>query len=73
MPYIEIKTRKQIDSTLARKIIDKGGVSAVLTTGLITKPAKTLFDQHDIAYAENIPDSAFRRPELFQSELLEDD
>jgi len=41
MPYIEIKTRKQIDSTLARKIVDKGSVSAVLTTGLITRPAKT--------------------------------
>ncbi|WP_448596304.1 hypothetical protein [Thermoleptolyngbya sp.] len=53
MPYLEIKTRKQIDSTLARKIVDKGSVSAVLTTGLITRPAKALFDQHGIAYAEN--------------------
>ncbi|WP_448602366.1 hypothetical protein [Thermoleptolyngbya sp.] len=73
MPYIEIKTRKQIDSTLARKIVDKGSVSAVLTTGLITRPAKALFDQHGIAYAENIPDRAFSSPERLDSEVLEDD
>lgn len=59
MPYIEIKTRKQIDSTLAKKIISKGGVSAILTTGIITKPAKKLFDEYDIAYAENVPENKF--------------
>jgi hypothetical protein len=63
MPYIEIKTRKQIDSTLAQKIINKGGVSAVLTTGIITKPAKKLFDEHDIAYAENVPEKIFMESE----------
>ena len=59
MPYIEIKTRKQIDSTLAKKIINKGSVSAILTTGKITKPAKKLFDESDIAYAENVPENIF--------------
>lgn len=59
MPYIEIKTRKQIDSTLAKKIIKKQDVSAVLTTGVITKPAKKLFDESDIAYAENVPENYF--------------
>ena len=63
MPYIEIKTRKQIDSTLAKKIINKGSVSAVLTTGIITKPAKKLFDEHDVAYAENVPERKFTESE----------
>ncbi len=63
MPYIEIKTRKQIDSTLAQKIIDKGCVSAVLTTGKITAPAKKLFDKYDIAYAENVPENKFMESE----------
>ena len=63
MPYIEIKTRKQIDSTLAKKIINKGTVSAILTTGKITKPAKKLFDEHDVAYAENVPEKNFRESE----------
>ena len=59
MPYIEIKTRKQIDSTLAKKIINKGSVSAILTTGKITKPAKKLFNESEIAYAENVPENIF--------------
>jgi hypothetical protein len=59
MPYIEIKTRKQIDSTLARKIINKGCISAVMTTGVITKPAKQLFDEYDVAYAEKVPENTF--------------
>lgn len=63
MPYIEIKTRKQIDSNLAQKIINKRGVSAVLTTGVITKPAKKLFDDNDIAYAENVPENKFMESE----------
>jgi hypothetical protein len=68
MPYIEIKTRKIIDSTLAQKIIDKGCVSAVLTTGTITKPAKKLFDEHDVAYAENIPENKFMESEAEETE-----
>ncbi|MBD2300826.1 MULTISPECIES: hypothetical protein [Nostocales] len=63
MPYIEIKTRKQIDSALAQKIINKGCVSAVLTTGIITKPAKKLFDEHNLAYAENVPETLFLESE----------
>ncbi|WP_414566483.1 MULTISPECIES: hypothetical protein [unclassified Anabaena] len=63
MPYIEIKTRKQIDSTLAKKIINKGDVSAVLTTGIITKPAKQLFDEYDVAYAEKVPEKIFMESE----------
>ncbi|GAB4462278.1 MAG: hypothetical protein OHK0037_12930 [Elainellaceae cyanobacterium] len=73
MPYIEIKTRRQIDSALARKIVNKGNVSAVLTTGFITKPAKALFDQYDIAYAENIPDTVFSNSEPLESKLSEED
>ncbi len=63
MSYIEIKTRKTIDSTLAQKIIDKRSVVSVLTTGNITKPAKALFDAADIAWAENIPESEFKECE----------
>ncbi|MBD1908154.1 hypothetical protein NDI37_15015 [Funiculus sociatus GB2-A5] len=63
MSHIEIKTRKTIDSTLAQKIIDKGSVSAVLTTGKITKPAKERFKSADIAWAENIPESEFMQSE----------
>lgn len=59
MPYIEVKTRKKIGLTLARKIVQKGNISAVLTTGEITDKAKKLFDENDIAYAENIPDREF--------------
>jgi hypothetical protein len=60
MPYIEIKSRKVIDSSIAKKIIEKGCVSAVLTTGKITKPARKLFDEADIAYAENISENRFK-------------
>lgn len=59
MSYIEIKSRKQIDSPLAQKIIDKGTVCSILTTGIITKPAKELFDAANIAWAEHIPESEF--------------
>jgi hypothetical protein len=63
MSHIEIKTRQTIDSTLAQKIIDKGIVSAILTTGKITKPAQILFDEADIAWAQNIPESEFMESE----------
>ncbi|HLP88659.1 MAG TPA: hypothetical protein VK184_08740 [Nostocaceae cyanobacterium] len=59
MPYIEIKTSQKLGLTAARKIVEKGCVSAVLTTGRITEPAKKLFDDYDIAYAENIPEKEF--------------
>ncbi len=59
MPYIEIKTRKVIDAVVAKRIIRKGNVSAIVTTGKITNPAKVLFDQHGIAFAENIPEEVF--------------
>lgn len=63
MSYIEIKTRQTIDSTLAQKIINKGTVKAVLTTGKITKPAQILFDSADIAWAQNIPEREFMERE----------
>jgi hypothetical protein len=66
MPYIEIKTRKTIDGTLAQKIINKGSVIAVITTGKITKPAKDLFDKNDIAWAENIPEREFMDREALE-------
>ncbi len=56
MSHLEIKTRKLIDSTLAQKIVKKGTVWAVLTTGKITTPAKKMLDRNGIAWAENIPE-----------------
>ncbi|MDY7013411.1 MAG: hypothetical protein SVX43_07355, partial [Cyanobacteriota bacterium] len=54
-----IKTRKKIGLTLAREIVKKETISAILTTGGITDKAKKLFDEYDIAYAENVPDREF--------------
>lgn len=68
MPYIEIKTRQLIDSTLAKQIIKKGTVSAVLTTGKITCPAKVAFDEADIAWAENIEETQFLEDEVQEVE-----
>lgn len=59
MAYIEIKTRKYIDAALAQQIIGKGIVIGVLTTGKISLPAKKLFDEANIAWAENIPENRF--------------
>jgi hypothetical protein len=59
MAYIEIKTRKYIDAALAQQIIDKGAVIGVLTTGKISTPAKKLFAEANIAWAENIPEERF--------------
>ena len=57
--YIEVKawTKKKIDSTMAKKIRDKGSVAGVITTSGITKPAKEVFDDADIAYVENFPEA----------------
>ena len=59
MAYIEIKTRKYIDAALAQQIIEKRTVIGVLTTGKISAPAKKLFDQAGIAWAENISEKHF--------------
>ncbi len=59
MSYIEIKTRKYIDAALAQQIIHKQTVIGLLTTGKITTPAKKMFDQAGIAWAENISEKHF--------------
>lgn len=59
MVYIEIKTRKYIDAALAQQIIAKRTVIGVLSTGKISTPAKKLFDEANIAWAENIPETRF--------------
>ncbi len=68
MPYIEVKSRKTIDSTLAKKIIKKGDAIAVLTTGHITKQAKEAFDRADIAWAEYIEETQFLASEAQEGE-----
>jgi hypothetical protein len=62
-PHLEIKTR-YIHAGLAKKIINRGSVIGVVTTKTISEPAKKLFDNADIAWAENIPESAFMPSEL---------
>lgn len=59
MACIEVKTRKYIDAALAQQIIDKRSVIGVLTTGKISTPAKKLFDEANIAWAENISERHF--------------
>lgn len=66
MPYIEIKTRQYIDSTLAQQISDKRTVIGVLTTGIISTPAKKRFDRAGIAWAEQIPEDRFLREEVYE-------
>jgi hypothetical protein len=45
-----------VTSTLARKLIQKATVVGVVTTAIIAKPAKVLFDEADIAWIENFPE-----------------
>jgi len=53
--FIEIKAGSTpLNSSDAKTIIDKGTVEAVVKAGRITKPAKELFEEYDIAYAENV-------------------
>ncbi len=59
MPYIEIKTRKYLDATLAQYIIDKRTVIGIISTGKISTPAKKMFDLAGIAWAENIAEEQF--------------
>lgn len=63
MPYIEIKARKMLYPGDARKIINKGTVIGLLTTGTISKNAKKLLDDAGIAWAENIPEKEFMESE----------
>ena len=63
MAYIEIKTKSKLGLPDARKIVNKGCVSAVITTGEITLQAKQLFDENDIAYAEKVPEKEFMESE----------
>lgn len=56
MPYIEVKSRQKIGLTIIRKIVTKGCVSGIITTGAITAEAKRFLEANDIAYAENIPE-----------------
>lgn len=55
---IEIKayTTTTVTSTLARRLIQKSTVMGVVTTAGITKPAKVLLDQADIAWVERFPE-----------------
>lgn len=68
MPHIEIKTRKYIDATLAQHLIDKQTMIGILTTGIISTPAKKRFDRAGIAWAEHISEDRFLRSDAFEVE-----
>jgi GTPase len=57
--YIEIKaySATTVTSTLARQLTKKSTVMGVVTTAGITKPAKDLLNQADIAWIEQFPES----------------
>lgn len=59
MAYLEIKARKNLYRGDARKIIEKGSIVGVITTGKISREAKKMFDESGIAWAENIPEQEF--------------
>lgn len=58
--HIEIKARQYIGTPEAKKIVDKGTVFGVVTTGKIRKPAKEIFDAANVDYAENVPEDEIR-------------
>ncbi|MCL1468241.1 hypothetical protein [Argonema galeatum] len=68
-PHIEVKAwkTKKIDSTKAKEIRDKDSVIGVVTTGGITKPAKEVFNEADIAWIEYFPEK-----ELTQTKAQEE-
>lgn len=69
MSHIEIKSKKNIYPGEAQKIIDKGTISGILTTGTISPNAKKLFDKANIAWAENIPEREFMESEAQEEEV----
>jgi hypothetical protein len=56
--YIEIKAYSGtvITSGLARQLIGKGTILGVVTTTTITKPARELLNQADIAWIDRFPE-----------------
>ena len=58
-PHIEVKAWKKtkINSTKAKQISEKDTVIGVVTTAGITKQAKEVFDNADVAWVENFPES----------------
>jgi hypothetical protein len=58
--YIEFKARKFIGTAIAHQIIDRGTVDIVLSIGKIRQPARTLFDQANIEWADDLPEDEIR-------------
>jgi hypothetical protein len=66
-PHVEIKTGKYIDSTLAKKLAKKG-VVAVVATKKITAPAKEIFEENKIAWAEFVTEKVLQEKESEERE-----
>ena len=62
--HIEVKTRKRINSDLAKNIISKKSVIAIVTTGVISEPAKRLFDENRILWVEKLPEEKLTNENL---------
>lgn len=63
--YLEVKayTSKKVDSTLAKKLIQKETIIGVVTTGKITKPAKKLLDESGIVWVEEFSENNLKSSE----------
>jgi hypothetical protein len=64
MAYLEIKTLKNLYPGDAKKIIAKGSVIGVITTGTISPKAKEMLNEAGIAWVENIPEREFMESEV---------
>jgi RecB family endonuclease NucS len=67
-PHVEIKTGKYIDSSVAKKLAEKGGVIGVVATGKITGPAKKILQDNQIAWAEYVTEKALKEKESGEQE-----
>lgn len=63
MRYIEIKSQQCIFSGLAKDLVKKKNVIALVTTGKISAPAKKILDEAGIAWAENVTEKQFQEKE----------
>jgi|GEM_PF-3752960 len=52
-PHIEIKTR-YVDTGDVKAMMQKGTIVGLVTAGKISKPAKKLLDEANIAWAEKV-------------------
>jgi hypothetical protein len=67
-PHVEIKTGNYIDSSLARKLVEKGSVIGVVAKGRISAPAKKILEENKIAWAEKVTEKVLQEKESGEQE-----